>query len=161
MNKGRMKESLSGTAVIEDIEEATFTAFYEFAYRGRYKTPSRDDDNGDDLSADGKKLQRARGSLQLTEYLTWNPDRMKSRAKEKQPKPQSEPEPRPEPTSACKSRIDRVPVIFRTLREISAGKKAAQKDVSFRSILSQRTEYAKSTYDEGPELRQWIQFRSL
>jgi hypothetical protein len=50
-----MKETLSGTAVIEDIEEATIIAFCEFAYRGRYKTPSRDDEeNGDGLSADGK-----------------------------------------------------------------------------------------------------------
>jgi hypothetical protein len=35
MNNGRMKESLSGTAAIEDIEEATFIAFREFGYHGR------------------------------------------------------------------------------------------------------------------------------
>ncbi|KAJ5910910.1 uncharacterized protein N7473_000213 [Penicillium subrubescens] len=54
MNNGRMKESLSGTAAIEDIEEATFIAFREFGYHGRYKTLSRGDEgNSDDLSADG------------------------------------------------------------------------------------------------------------
>jgi hypothetical protein len=36
-----MKESLSGTAEMEDIEEGTFVAFCEFGYRGRYRTPSR------------------------------------------------------------------------------------------------------------------------
>lgn len=71
MNNGRTKESLSSTAVIEDIEEATFTAFCEFAYHGRYKTLSRGDKgNEDDLSADGKDFKRIRGPVHLPEYLT-------------------------------------------------------------------------------------------
>lgn len=41
IHNGQMRESLSGTAEMEDIEVGTFVAFCEFGYRGRYKTPSR------------------------------------------------------------------------------------------------------------------------
>ena len=36
-----MKESIEGYAVLEEVDELTFTGFCEFAYRGTYSTPDR------------------------------------------------------------------------------------------------------------------------
>lgn len=57
MNNGQIKESLSGTTTIEDLEEQTFIASCEFGYRGQYRTLSRkDEQNGEASSAEGKDL---------------------------------------------------------------------------------------------------------
>lgn len=57
MNNGQMKEFLSGTTTIEDLEEQTFIAFCEFGYRGQYRTLSgKDEQNGEASSAEGKDL---------------------------------------------------------------------------------------------------------
>lgn len=40
MTNGQMVESISGTAVLEDIEVDVFIAFCEFAYKGSYLPPS-------------------------------------------------------------------------------------------------------------------------
>ncbi|KKA23889.1 hypothetical protein T310_2073 [Rasamsonia emersonii CBS 393.64] len=39
MNNGHMRESRTGTAVLDDIEVDVFVAFCEFAYKGSYTTP--------------------------------------------------------------------------------------------------------------------------
>lgn len=44
---GSMKEALCRTATIDDVEEDTFIAFCEFAYRGKYNTPCREDEDND------------------------------------------------------------------------------------------------------------------
>jgi hypothetical protein len=43
-----MKEAVSGTVSIADVEEETFIVFCEFSYRGNYTIPYREDkeDNG-------------------------------------------------------------------------------------------------------------------
>lgn len=46
MNNGCMKEAISRTAFIEDVEEQTFIAFCEFGYKGKYTTPYRKEDDG-------------------------------------------------------------------------------------------------------------------
>jgi hypothetical protein len=51
MNNGCMKESVSKTATIDDVEEETFIAFCEFGYKGRYTTPCRNDEDNDSYSA--------------------------------------------------------------------------------------------------------------
>lgn len=50
-----MKESVSRTAIIDDVEEETFILFCEFGYRGNYTTPCRkNNESEENLSADGK-----------------------------------------------------------------------------------------------------------
>jgi hypothetical protein len=44
---GSMKEPVCRTATIDDVEEVTFIAFCEFAYRGKYNTPCREDEDND------------------------------------------------------------------------------------------------------------------
>lgn len=39
MNNGHMRESRTGTAVLDDIDVDAFVAFCEFAYKGSYTTP--------------------------------------------------------------------------------------------------------------------------
>ena len=46
MNNGQTKESISGEATFEEVEEETFIAFCEFCYRGSYSTPTLEDDQG-------------------------------------------------------------------------------------------------------------------
>lgn len=43
ISNGKMKESITKTASLEGVELGTFLGFAEFAYRGRYTTPSRED----------------------------------------------------------------------------------------------------------------------
>jgi hypothetical protein len=170
MNNGRMKESLSGTAAIEDIEEATFIAFREFGYHGRYKTLSRGDEgNSDDLSADGKDLKRVRRPIHLPEYLTRDIDQIEPKANQSKPEPepqtdhtcdrlrlsstrpsrsyfscQPDPEPQPEYSHTCESRANELKKMFRSY-----------------SRLSLLIGYAKSIETESIEARRWAQFKSI
>ena len=43
-----MKESIEGSAILDDVEEGTFIGFCEFAYRGAYTTPDRRAEDNDD-----------------------------------------------------------------------------------------------------------------
>lgn len=47
MNNGCMKEAVSRTATVDDVEEETFIAFCEFGYRGNYTTPYLKDKEDD------------------------------------------------------------------------------------------------------------------
>lgn len=47
MNNGCMKEAVTRTATIDDVEEETFIAFCEFGYKGNYTTPYRKDKEDD------------------------------------------------------------------------------------------------------------------
>lgn len=50
-----MKESVSRTAIIDDIEEETFILFCEFGYRETYTTPYRkNSESEENLSVDSK-----------------------------------------------------------------------------------------------------------
>ena len=42
INNG-MQESLTGVAILEDVEASTFAAFCEYVYPGAYTTPKRKD----------------------------------------------------------------------------------------------------------------------
>jgi hypothetical protein len=78
-----MKESLSSTAVIEDIEEATFIALCEFGYRGRYRTRSRNDDKmtENNMSAEGEEKSKGPGVHLVIRISNphFRPDRMESK----------------------------------------------------------------------------------
>lgn len=55
INNGCMKEAVSRTATIDDVEEETFIAFCEFGYKGNYTTPCRKDkDNDSHFGAESK-----------------------------------------------------------------------------------------------------------
>lgn len=41
-----MQESIDRTVSLDDVEKETFLGFAEFAYRGKYRTPSFEDDHG-------------------------------------------------------------------------------------------------------------------
>lgn len=41
MMSNGMRESLTGVAVLEDVDVSTFAGFCEFVYSGSYKTPER------------------------------------------------------------------------------------------------------------------------
>jgi hypothetical protein len=45
-----MKEAVTRTATIDDVEEETFIAFCEFSYKGNYTTPYRKDKEDDGYS---------------------------------------------------------------------------------------------------------------
>lgn len=52
-----MKESIQGSAILDDVEEGTFIGFCEFAYWGAYTTPDHrgEDNDGESGDFDGKK----------------------------------------------------------------------------------------------------------
>lgn len=55
IDNGCMKESLSRTAIIDDLEEDIFILFFEFGYQKKYTTPCRKDNDCEEiLSADGE-----------------------------------------------------------------------------------------------------------
>jgi hypothetical protein len=63
---GSMKEAVCRTATIDDVEEDTFIAFREFAYRGEYNTPYRDnEDNGSHFGAERKYCSTCHGKYEL------------------------------------------------------------------------------------------------
>ena len=47
-----MRESIEGSAILDDVEEGTFIGFCEFAYRGAYTTLDRREDNDDGQKED-------------------------------------------------------------------------------------------------------------
>jgi hypothetical protein len=64
-----MEESLSRTAVIDDVEEETFIAFCEFGYRGKYTTPCRNGKESEDhLSVDGKDQSKRPAHHKFTKF---------------------------------------------------------------------------------------------
>ena len=52
-----MKESIEGSAILDNVDESTFIGFCEFAYWGAYKTPDRrgEDNDGEYGSFDGSQ----------------------------------------------------------------------------------------------------------
>lgn len=54
MNNCCMKEAVTRTAIIDDVEEETFIAFCEFGYKGNYATPCRKDKVDTHLDAENQ-----------------------------------------------------------------------------------------------------------
>ena len=55
-----MKESIEGSAILDDVDEGTFIGFCGFAYRGAYATPDRrgEDNDGEYGSFDGSQKEQ-------------------------------------------------------------------------------------------------------
>lgn len=92
INNGKMKESNSKIAVLDDVEEDTFIGFSEYAYRGTYTTPERRDQgkvnymNGAGAEAQNNKW----GNIATNDELDTDSSQPYARD-ETLPEPESEP----------------------------------------------------------------------
>ena len=128
INNGMMKESIEGYAVLEEVDELTFTGFCEFAYRGAYSTPDRYET--DEISPDDQSGISQRNEQDATED---HPEIVTTEEQSQQIEAEPEPEESESaPVEECISTYDHRPVhmndwdMYTTKRKwISFRKKAA------------------------------------
>ncbi|CAI7600275.1 unnamed protein product [Penicillium pancosmium] len=134
---------------MDDVEEDTFIAFCEFAYRGKYNTPCREDEDNDS-HFDAKNQVILNGSNSEQQSQT-GPTPGQELEPEMDPEPMLEPEPEPEPETG--------PLFVYPFDSRTLSKKAQIK--KYRASPPPEIEFAKSLYVLSPYERRRTQFEGL